>query len=145
MMLTDTLADSKGNYHIHLFALPKKIDKKLKPLVTYHLSGDSSKIVKQDILGKYEIIVPANKVSQQNPVLYAAIKYGNEFKYLSIKLPVQFQELTVRFFPEGGNITAGMANIVGIETKVGSTPVSTYVILLKNNLPIDTIHTITQV
>jgi hypothetical protein len=141
MMLTDTLADSNGNYHIHLFALPKRIDKKLKPLVTYHLSGDSSKVVKQDMLGKYEIIVPANKVPQHNPVLYANVNYGNEFKYLSIKLPVQFQELTVRFFPEGGNITAGMANVVGIETKVGATPVSTYVILLKNNLPIDTIHT----
>jgi hypothetical protein len=112
MMLTDTLADSKGNYHIHLFALPKKIDKKLKPLVTYHLSGDSSKVVKQDMLGKYEIIVPANKVPQHNPVLYANVKYGNEFKYLSIKLPVRSQELTVKFFPEGGNITAGMANVV---------------------------------
>ena len=139
--LVDTVADKEGNYHVVLFAQPKAADKQLKPEVSYHTGNTAAIKVKQDILGKYEMLIPAKSINNDNPVLYAEVKYGKEFRYLSIKLPKATPKLNIRFYPEGGNISANMLNTIGIEARAGNTPVNMFGVLLKDNIAVDTIHT----
>lgn len=92
---------------------------------------------------EYIITISASNLNQPNPVLSALLNYEGETQYLTIKLPVlKSKEISVRFFPEGGNLISGLTSRIGWEAKTShNQPIALNGILLKDNIPVDTIST----
>lgn len=91
----------------------------------------------------YIISVPVAQLTQSQPVLLTSVKYNNEIQYLSVKLPeIKSPGISVRFFPEGGNLADGLESTVGWEARTSyDLPVALSGTLYQDDLPIDTITT----
>jgi hypothetical protein len=143
LSLLDTSVNN-GNVRVNVMVMVKDADpkQKQKPSIEYNVSKGASRSV---ILNEsnYVINVPAAELNQSRPVLLTSVKYKNQVQYLSLKLPeIRSEGITIRFFPEGGNLSDGLESTVGWEAKTArDAPVALKGILYKDDRPVDTIAT----
>jgi hypothetical protein len=92
---------------------------------------------------EYIITIPAEKLNQPDPVLTTTIKYNNDIRHLSIKLPaLKADYINLRFFPEGGTLVNKLESRVAWEASTShAQPVAVSGVLYEDNIPIDTIQT----
>ncbi len=115
-------------------------------VVTYH-AGDLAHPffagkVKTDYAGQYIFSVPANAINSSNSNFEAKITFGKESNTVRLVLPVFTGMPQIRFYPEGGNLSDGVLNIVGWEAKnTAGNPVELAGVLFKDGKPEDTVYT----
>ncbi|MBC7914895.1 MAG: hypothetical protein H7Y07_12325, partial [Pyrinomonadaceae bacterium] len=97
----------------------KDIKPKEKTNITYRVGrGIEKKAHLKAGENEYLITIPKEQLTEVKPVLLTSMKYNNEVIHLSTRLPeVKPSGLSVRFFPEGGNMVAGLESNVGWEVK----------------------------
>jgi len=122
-----------------------KDEKRLgKPTIAYTAGSSKTQLITlSDKQSSASLSIPVSQITGIDPVLVTAIAYNYDTLYLNIKLPhMQPKGLTVRFFPEGGNLVEGLESTVAIETttKTGLQVPLTGVVY-KNDIPIDTLST----
>ena len=92
--------------------------------------------------GKLLIKIPRDLLPIGQTEFKIIVKKGSESSCLMLKLPKIKETTEVKFYPEGGNLIAGLINLVGWEAKTFSgKPVNATGILFKNDSPVDTIVT----
>jgi hypothetical protein len=111
--------------------------------VNYTLGSDSKKLVKANKEKEYIINIPIKDVPSAAPILSTCIKYGDEYLYNSLKLPLKDSALVTAYFhPEGGIAYNGYNTNIGWETLDSSgQPISKKGILKEDDLILDTITT----
>jgi hypothetical protein len=110
--------------------------------VNYNLGSAIKGHVKTDKQGEAIITIPASS-SVKTATLFASVKYKDEIKHLSLTMPQTGPaEMSVKFYPEGGNLVVGMLNTIGWEVKTAAgQPVQINGVLYKDGLSADTIET----
>lgn len=105
--------------------------------------GEKKTLILKQNESSYTMTIPAAQLSQANPVLLIAVNYNKEVQYLSVKLPeVIVGGISVRFFPEGGNLVYGLPGTIAWESKTRQdVPIPLHGILCRDDLPLDTIST----
>lgn len=120
----------------------KGIQSKKGPLVDF--------VIHKDTLRSFElktkeadIEIPNHYLMRGNPVLQTIIRYNHQIQHLSTPLPRRStKRVHIRFFPEGGELAAGIPSVVAVEAKSSDgESLALTGILLKGNIPIDTIET----
>jgi hypothetical protein len=110
--------------------------------VSYHLEGKPDRSGLAIAAGEYQIWLTGDEF-KTNQALYIDVTYLKNTKH--IKLPLsgyKEQHTAVRFYPEGGNLAAGVLNYVGWEAKnQHGKPVKATGILYENAKTLDTIST----
>ncbi len=110
------------------------VGSKLRPL----MSGKG----KTDKSGQYLFNIPVAGIAPGNNTVEAQITYGKEVKNVKLILPVYNNAPSVKFYPEGGNLSDGMLSTVGWEVKnVVGNPYKVTGVLYKDGDPADTIAT----
>jgi hypothetical protein len=109
--------------------------------VTYTLGGQQ-KHFKTDMFGDASFSVPLKGLNVRNNRLRLKASFNKETKKIQLTLPVGNSDPIVKFFPEGGSVSAGAKTIIGWEvTNVYGQPMEISGILFRNNKPVDTIQT----
>jgi len=141
LTLLDTVA-TNGAVRVKVELGIKNPDKKQKASIAYQVGTGAKKTLLLNE-NSYVITVPAESLNQPAPVLLTSVSYNSSAQYLSIKLPENRQEnLSVRFFPEGGNLVAGLSSTIGWEAKTSKNrPAELRGVLYRDGLAIDTIST----
>ncbi len=141
---TVTIADSVtvGNT---IEALVKVEDESLHPIskatVTYTVNGQAFKNLLSNDSGIAVIPIP-QKDDQQIVQVKISFKDDNQLLSLSIPGTKKDSSIVAKFYPESGNLVAGVENKVGIETTMpNGSPLSVKGILYRNNIAVDTIYT----
>lgn len=115
---------------------------KIHPVINYHVGKGRtfSSVVKEKEL---IVAIPQEQLTSRQSTLFIRVNYNQQAQYLSVKLPaLPKKQLNVRFFPEGGNLSAGLAGRVAWEAKTADDiPISVKGILMKDNNIVDTIET----
>ncbi|MGI4751883.1 MAG: hypothetical protein ACRYFB_14720 [Janthinobacterium lividum] len=97
------------------------------------LSGKS----KTDKAGTYIFVLPPNE-NQVN----VQVQNNKTSKYIHLILPERQKQIWVNFYPEGGGLVNGLISVVGWEVKTSANlPLMVTGVLLKNDIPVDTITT----
>lgn len=124
------------------FQNPGRNDK-YRPSVEYRLGSSELKSVK--VIGDNSAIIsiPANKLTAASNSLHVAVRFKNQVKYATIKLPGTGRPgIKLGIFPEGGYLVEGLASKVGLEIKNSNDiPMAAKCIVLENETPIDTVET----
>lgn len=145
LSLLDTTVNSDGVIRARVMVTYPNYDSKEKKQSKLEYSvGKGGKLQSVNLKGYEHIItIPAERLIQSEPVLLTTIKYDGEVQHLSVKLPsLKADQIQVRFFPEGGNLVNGLESRVGWEAKTSyDQPIALRGVLLKDNLPVDTIET----
>lgn len=135
------------NQKVMLLVTPVDMKKPASNITaSYYLGNSLHPVQKGDVkitpAGQYTFDIPSSVIKQGDNRLHVRISQAGETKDLNIDLPAQPQNAVVHFFPEGGNLVAGLPNIVGWEVKshIGM-GLATDAILYENKKIIDTIHT----
>lgn len=123
---------------------PKKPVSKIP--IAYYLGNSAHPALKGEAkltsTGQYIFDIPSNLVRQGENRLHVRVNQTGEVKDLNIDLPAQAQPAVVGFFPEGGNLVAGLKNRVAWEVKTNAGQgLATDAILYENRKLIDTVHT----
>lgn len=141
LTLLDTAA-ANGAVRVKVEVEIKNPDKKQKASIAYQV-GTGAKNTHILNENSYVITVPAEALNQPAPVLLTSVSYNSSAQYLSIKLPENTPEsLSVRFFPEGGNLVADLSSTIGWEAKTSKNrPAEVRGVLYRDGLAIDTIGT----
>jgi hypothetical protein len=113
--------------------------------VTYYV-GNAQKPVTAGVVktaaGQYIFNIPSTILSAGNNKLHVQVKYKTEVQDLSMALPVLPKPPQVHFYPEGGNMVADVANLVGWEAKTSEgAPLHTDAVLYEGGKIIDTVQT----
>jgi hypothetical protein len=99
-----------------------------------------SDFIKTDKSGECILTIPAKYIVPGENIFRAEVKYRAEVKNISLTLPFVKNAISIKFYPEGGNMVNDVMSIVGWEAKSSmGTPLQLKAVLFKNNLPIDTI------
>lgn len=114
--------------------------------ITYQLGQDRlmrlAGKARIDETGIYSLMIPQSRINQAQHTLEVQVKYNKEIKTLHLVIPVAHQLNDVKFYPEGGNLVAGIGNNVGWEAKSASgVPLKTKAVLYSGKKTIDTIET----
>lgn len=115
---------------------------KEKAVLDYNIGQHKKQgIVLQE--NSYMITVPAEQLNTPDPVLLTSVMYNKQIQYLSLKLPeVARRKIHVRFFPEGGSLSAGLKSRVGWEAATDEgLPVKLTGVLYRDEQAADTIST----
>jgi hypothetical protein len=114
-----------------------------KPDVRYHVGNSKVKNARIDSQNACVLTIPVDQLNQPEPVLLTSVKVNDQVRHLSLRLPeMKAPGVTIRFYPEGGNLVDGLESTVGWETKTAANlPVPVLGVLFKNDLPVDTIST----
>lgn len=111
-----------------------------KPTSISYRYGNSTKTTKTDVSGQLLLDLPKQTLSDPN--LYVKLKYERDSSLISMALPQENSRAWVKFYPEGGNLIAGLPMNIGWEVKDQSMmPIALKAFLYKNNKVIDTIET----
>ncbi|MFC3559175.1 hypothetical protein [Pedobacter jamesrossensis] len=115
---------------------------KITPVVEYTYGKKTLQAITQN-KHDFFLSIPEVNLFNSNPVLQAKIKLNKQIQYLTINLPrVQKKEITVRFFPEGGNLSYDLPNVIAWEAQIDNQiPIAVKAILYQNEKPIDTVET----
>jgi len=135
-----TLADS-----ISLQALVKVEDEFFHSInnatVNYTINGQAFKTLLSNDKG-IAVIPILQRIEAQ--IVQVKVSVNNENQLLSLAIPGSKKDsnIVARFYPESGNLIAGVESKVGIETTMSNgSPLSVKGILYKNDIPVDTIYT----
>lgn len=114
-----------------------------KSYLSYHLLNGGRKRAKLDFSGRVVIALPMAEVMASNQVLYTTTTIGRQTKEFNVKLSVGLPDtLSVRFYPEGGDMVAGLRSRVAWEaTLSGGVPAQVNAVLMEDGDAIDTIKT----
>ncbi|GAA4904636.1 hypothetical protein [Mucilaginibacter defluvii] len=108
-----------GKLKVKIKVNPVASDSKAKPIlqVSYTTGQARERYISSET---NELIIPVlrDEVTTINPNLQAAVRYGGNIQHVSLALlmPVN-RQIKVRFYPEGGNLSAGLTSLVGWEAK----------------------------
>ncbi|GAB2692111.1 hypothetical protein GCM10027037_14330 [Mucilaginibacter koreensis] len=144
MQIIDTGARAGHPLQVKVKVTPRSLTSDEVPVcqVNYRLGSNIKGHVKTNKQGEAIITIPAATQTKET-ILFANIKYKDEIKNLSIAVPQsQPAGISVKFYPEGGNMVAGQLNTIGWEAKTtGGQPVQVSGVLYKDGISIDTIET----
>lgn len=109
--------------------------------VNYQITGKNgatfSGKAKTDKAGNYSITLPPDK-----NLVKVQVQYNKSSKYLYLRLPEKQKQIQVAFYPEGGGLVDRLVSIIGWEVKTYTgLPLKVTGILLKDNVPVDTLTT----
>lgn len=97
---------------------------------------------KTDKYGELFISIPVKQIDATNNQFQAEIRHGREVQSFSLQLPVYKKAATVTFYPEGGNLVAGLKSSIGWEvTTNGGMPLQITGHLYQDDKEISTIKT----
>jgi len=97
---------------------------------------------KTNVLGMYDIILPAAAVTSDQHMLELRVMHKNEQKIMHLNLPVTRRLNVAKFYPEGGNLIANLPCRVGVEIKTAEgLPLRCAAVVMENNKALDTIQT----
>lgn len=143
-----TLLDSvpkNGEVKVKVVVEFKEEDRQLNivPRVSYNVTKGKVRTKKLDKKNSGVLTVPAEELNRENPILLASISCKNEVQHLSLKLPeVRQKDVSVRFFPEGGDLVSGLENTIAWETRTtADLPIPITGILYQDDQPVDTLST----
>ncbi|HWB26162.1 MAG TPA: hypothetical protein VG738_11810 [Chitinophagaceae bacterium] len=92
--------------------------------------------------GECVITVPAGLRTTGTGIVHVLVKYGNLYRDIPLQLPAIKQRPVVKFYPEGGNLAAGLPCTIGWEIKTpAGEPLQLSGILYDNGKEADTIQT----
>ncbi|RZL45560.1 MAG: hypothetical protein EOP00_17175 [Pedobacter sp.] len=112
-----------------------------KPAVVNYKYGKLTKATKTDASSQLLLSLP-NQPNLIDPNLYVKLSYLKDSSFVSLALPQPKAKASVKFYPEGGNLVAGIsANIAWEVTDQQRSPLALKAFLFKNNQVIDTIET----
>ena len=112
-----------------------------KPAQISYSYGEMKKNTTTDFSGQSVIILPI-QTNATDPNLYIMLKYGRDSTFISMEIPQPENIASVKFYPEGGNMTDGLTSNVGWEVKdQQNRPIATKAFLFKNQSVIGTIET----
>lgn len=98
--------------------------------------------VKTDKAGQYLFNLPVQYVDVNNNIMEVQVTYGKETRNIKLLLPVYPSKQSVRFYPEGGNLSDGLRSAVGWEVKnEAGNPCKVTGVLYRGGDAIDTIAT----
>lgn len=112
-----------------------------KPTSISYKYGSLAKNAKTDASGQLLLDLPKQDLVT-DPNLYVKLKYEKDSSFISMALPMGKSRASVKFYPEGGNLVAGLPINISWEVKDQfQMPVALSAFLFKNNQVIDTIET----
>lgn len=113
------------------------------PRVSYNVAKGKIRTKKLDRKNSGVLTIPVEELNSANPVLLTSISCKNEVQHLSLKLPeVRQKGVTVRFFPEGGDLVSGLESTIALETRTtADLPIPITGILYRDDQPVDTLST----
>ncbi|KQC00404.1 hypothetical protein [Pedobacter sp. Hv1] len=139
--LTDTT--TKGNDpHQVLISVTTKDGLFLpKPTSISYRYGALYKNTKTDASGQLLISLPQqNQLSDPN--IYVKLQYEKDSTFINMPLPQPKAKASVKFYPEGGNMVAGLPAKIGWEVKdQQNRPIPLKALLFKDNKVVDTLET----
>lgn len=95
-----------------------------------------------DKAGQYTFRVPVSHIDESNNHFEVQVEFKNETRIASISLPADPALPVIRFYPEGGYLSAGLLNRVGWEAKDrAGNPRQLSGVIYEGGLPADTIST----
>ncbi|GAA4336502.1 hypothetical protein GCM10023149_45360 [Mucilaginibacter gynuensis] len=111
--------------------------------LTYTLGNEKKILVKTDDMGQCIISIPREKLGgDTSSLLQANIRVDKESQNISLGLPVVKSAIKIGFYPEGGNLAAGLTNTIGWEAKtILGQPLKLTAVLYKDDKPFETINT----
>lgn len=118
-------------------ALIPTVYKQLMPgaKFTYWLNGQKQQRIELNKLGKGVIYIDKKMLHSENNVLYTSTHFNNEEYHANIKMPAPQKAedtLSIRFYPEGGNLVYGLKSRVVCEAKVAGNTVPASAVLLQD-------------
>ena len=114
--------------------------------IAWHVGDTTGQIFsapkKTDNDGKYLIPLARNQIVEGKSLLYVSVAYNKEVRQMKMQLPVQESKLSIKFYPEGGNLVNRIQSCIGWEAKNEyGAPLKINAILYKDNAAVDTIQT----
>jgi len=112
-----------------------------KPTTVTYRYGKFQQTTNTDASGQLLMVLPEQK-NLKDPNVYVKLKYAKDSSFISMAIPQTKNRASVKFYPEGGNMVAGIATMVGWEVKdQQQMPISLKAFLYRNGVPMDTIET----
>ncbi|MEE1945316.1 hypothetical protein VRU48_09365 [Pedobacter sp. KR3-3] len=112
-----------------------------KPTMVSYKYGNFTKTAKTDASGQLLLDLPKQE-NISDPNLHVKLKYEKDSSLISMALPPEKSRASVKFYPEGGNLVAGLPMNIAWEVKDQfQMPIALSALLFKNNQVIDTIET----
>lgn len=112
-----------------------------KPTTVSYKYGNLTKTAKTDASGQLLIELPKLE-NPSDPNLRVKLKYEKDSSSISMALPLEKNRASVKFYPEGGNLVAGLPMNIAWEVKDQfQMPLALSALLFKDNKVIDTIET----
>jgi hypothetical protein len=144
--LLDTAQHFKGSRRLSIRAsgIPIQKNGKYPPAnISYYTAAGDVKTIQTNGDGEAIISLAANALTPLNHYIYASVSYEKETKHLTLALPVADpKKVHIKFYPEGGNLSDGIASTIGWETSSAyGQPLSIKAVVLKDSSPIDTVET----
>ena len=137
-------ADRNGVFRLKVSVKTDTADAAIKsfPIINYSLGNDK---MNSGILKSADTIVevPSAQITPEKSIFSARVSYNNQVQQLSIALPLkESKRLDIKFFPEGGDLSAELPCRVAWEAKTSlGDPVALTALLLKGAEVIDTLET----
>lgn len=139
MVLSKSVDSAK--HHQVLISVTSKDNQLLpKPTIINYSYGSLTKTINTNFLGQALLKIP----KQTYPAQYLNVKLRNhkDSTFLTMPLPQVNSKASVKFYPEGGNLIAGLPANIGWEVKDElMKPLTLKALLYKNETIIDTIET----
>ncbi|SDC63700.1 hypothetical protein [Niabella drilacis] len=122
-------------------ALIPTVYKQLMPgaKFTYRLNGQKPKRIELNKLGKGMIYIDKKGIRPGNNTLYTTTHFNAEEYAANIKLPATQKSedtLSIRFYPEGGDLVYGLESRVVCEARAAGSPVPVSSTLLQDGNPL---------
>ncbi|MBB2143913.1 hypothetical protein GM921_00315 [Pedobacter sp. LMG 31464] len=135
-------ANAESKSYKVLIAATTRDDRFLpKPIKVSYKYGNVRKNTLTDASGQSLItLTPQNNLADPN--IYVKLKSEKDSSFINLALPQTKNKALVKFYPEGGNMVAGLSSTIGWEAKdQQQMPLALKAFLYKNKKVIDTIET----
>ncbi|MFA6275565.1 MAG: hypothetical protein WC622_02385 [Pedobacter sp.] len=139
--LAEAVNSESKSYKV-LIAATTKDDRFLpKPLQVSYKYGNVLKNTLTDASGQ-SLITLTPQANLADPNIYVKLKSEKDSSFINLALPQIKNKAIVKFYPEGGNLVAGLTSSIGWEVKdQQQMPLALKALLYKNQKIIDTIET----
>ncbi len=112
-----------------------------KPITISYRYGNLSATKIADRSGQLLLTLPTQD-DLMNPNISVKVKYENDSSFINLAIPTTKNKAIVKFYPEGGNMVAGLASTIAWEVvDQQKLPLLLKAFLFKNNKIVDTIET----
>ncbi len=142
----NTVDDSLGNKEVEITVREKTSGMAIRDAeLQVSLGGEKEIRARTNKLGSFRQQIPASAINDTSGlIINARVKYNGDLVFLQKTLPPAKirRRLKLRFFPEGGELVAGIPVRVGWETVTDQgEPLAVKAVLFRNNEAIDTLLT----